>query len=238
MQSYPKTGQYLAIIGVLVLIGCGLEAPPRRTLRPDPAAQAITGDLNGAAAINGGVGDPPACLPALSGELVINEVLARPAGLDIDGDGQSNLRDEAIEIRLLAAQPRHLDGVALAVAGQPRGAIADPRCHGPGTLFLLVGATAATPALQGGAEVLHLSGQLALRDDGAVLSLTGRAESVIDQLSYPAAPAGRSQVRAHDSDPWAPLEAHPDTPGGAPHSLGQCPDGAAAPSCWPSAEPG
>jgi hypothetical protein len=226
------------MIGVLALVGCGLEAPPRRTLHPDNAVQAITSDPKAAAAINGGAGDLPPCLPVLSGELVINELLARPAGLDIDGDGQSNLRDEAIEIRLLAAEPRHLDGVALAVGGQPRGAIADPRCHAPGTLFLLVGATAASPALQSGAEVVHLSGQLSLRDDGAQLRLTGRAESVIDQLSYPAAPAGRSQVRAHDSDPWAPLEAHPDTPGGAPHSLGQCPDGAAAPSCWPSAEPG
>lgn len=226
------------MIGVFALMGCGLEAPPRRTLRSDPAVQAITGDHGGAAAINGAPADLPACLPVLSGELVINEVLARPAGLDIDGDGQSNLRDEAIEIRLLAAQPRSLDGVVLVVGGQPRGAIADLRCHAPGTLFLLVGGTAATPALQGGAEVLRLSGPLALRDDGAALSLTGRAGSAIDQLAYPAAPAGRSQVRAHDSDPWAPLEAHPDTPGGAPHSLGQCRDGAPAPSCWQSAEPG
>jgi hypothetical protein len=226
------------MIAAWALSGCGLEAPARRTLHPDPAVQAITGDPKGAAAINTGAGDLPACLPVLSGELVINEVLARPAGLDIDGDGQSSLRDEAIEIRLVAAEPRHLEGVALAVAGQPRGVLADPRCHAPGTLFLLVGATAASPALQSGAEVLRLSGQLALRDDGAHLSLTGRADSVIDQLSYPAAPAGRSQVRAHESDFWAPLEAHPDTPGGAPHSLGQCRDGAPAASCWPSTEPG
>jgi hypothetical protein len=39
------------------------------------------------------------CRPVLSGELIVNELLIRPGGVDLDGDGQSTGRDEALELR-------------------------------------------------------------------------------------------------------------------------------------------
>ena len=238
MRKVQLFKQFLWMVALLALCACGLEPPPRRLARAQAGPEAIIGDRGGPPVINALRAGPDACLPVLSGELVINEVLAKPAGLDIDGDGLSNLRDEAIEVLLLADQPRRLDGVTLHVAGQPRGQLSDPRCHPPGTLFVVLGATAALPPLPGGAVGLQLSGQLALRDEGAQLSLLGWAGSPLDLLAYPPAPAGRSLVRSQDGDLWAPLQPHPDTAAGDPHSLGRCRDGAPATSCWPGLHPG
>lgn len=214
------------------LAGCGLEPPQRWGLTADAGATAQPGEHPQApGAITRGQGSP-GCLPILGGELVINELLPRPAGVDIDGDGESNQRDEAIELRLSSVGPRHLQGVALWVAGQQRGQLTDPSCHPPGALLVLVSSTTGPLALPQGSAQVRLSGPLALRDDGAVVALIGRGGGVLDQLAYPAAPAARSLVRTPEGSRWAPLEAHPDTPAGSGHSLGMCSDGAAPDRCW------
>ena len=50
----------------------------------------------------GWIGQRPAvelpCRPALTGEVVINEVMVRPTGLDLDQDGAVNSGDEYIEV--------------------------------------------------------------------------------------------------------------------------------------------
>lgn len=215
--------------------GCGLDPPPRwAAMAPNGSAQ-IQGDRGAKADAIAADQLGPACPPVLSGELVINEVLARPAGQDLDGDGQFNQRDEALEVRLVAQGPRHLQGVALQVAGQLRGQLADATCHPAGTLLVLVGSTTAALALPAGPVQVNLSGQLALRDEGAMVTLVGRGGGILDQVSYPPGPAGRSLVRTPEGSRWAPLKTHPETGSGNGHSIGLCSDGTPADSCWPAA---
>ncbi len=232
MQYFLRIWMLSLALAAVSLSGCGVEPPLRWGVgagQPGPA----DADPAQLAPTPG----QPGCLPVLGGELVINEVLARPAGLDIDGDGLSNQRDEALELRLIADGPRHLDGVALRVAGQQRGYLGGAACHPPGTLLVVLGSTAGGWPPQPGTAQLHLSAQLALRDEGAVLALLGRGGGLLDQVTYPAAPAGRSLVRTPEGNRWAPLLPHPNTATGAGHSLGLCSDGSAALGCWGGPSP-
>lgn len=181
---------------------------------------------------------PPACRPVVTGELIITEVLARPAGVDIDGDGVSNLRDEAIEVRIDADAPVHLRGVTLRVGEKVRGEIDDARCHAPGALAVLTGATTGALALAADPSAvthLRLDGPMGLVDSGSSVELRGLLGTLLGDGHYGAtSTGGQSWARTTDSDRAAPFAPHPALEDGGLHSLGRCRDGRSADACWPA----
>lgn len=232
MRNCQIIPMFLSFVLAALQLGCGLDPPQRPAVTAGGRVGAGPGD-HGPSAEGTSTGQfEPGCLPILGGELVINEVLARPAGLDLDGDGQSNHRDEALELRLVAQGPRHLQGVVLRVAGQLRGHLSGPTCYPPGTLLILVGSTTGSVALPQGSVQLNLSAQLALRDEGAAVVLQGPGGGLLDEVNYPPGPAGRSQVRTPEGNRWAPLQLHPENGTGSGHSIGLCSDGNPPFSCW------
>ena len=162
---------------------------------------------------------PPACLPARTGELVVNEILAKPGGVDLDGDGKSTGRDEALELIYVGDVPGHLQGAHLLANATDKGAIADPHCLQPGDLLVLTGSTALQLALPAGVHQLRLAGALELKDGGADLAIAGVLGTVLGDAVYPAAVGGQSYVRVVDGDRTAPWIEHPLV-GGVRHSLG------------------
>ena len=100
----------------------------------------------------GAVGLPdaisPDCRAAGAGEVVLNEYLVRPGGIDVDGDGKSNSRDEVLELTLATGSAQvHLGGAQLYVDGQLRGQIAGHQCLDPTQLVVLVGSTSGMTAV-------------------------------------------------------------------------------------------
>lgn len=182
-----------------------------------------------------GDGSAGQCLPVLSGELIINEIMARPAGLDLDGDGRSNSRDEALELILDTEADSHLGGATLWIDGQLRGGIHEAPCLSPGMLIVLTGPSTGHLDLPPGAIQLALDHGLGLGDGGGVIELRGAAGNVLAQASYPAEEGGppSSRTRAQDAMRDAPLVAHRVLPAaaGAPWSIGRCATGLAPCTC-------
>lgn len=162
---------------------------------------------------------PPACLPARTGELVFNEILAKPAGVDLDGDGLSTGRDEALELLYTGDAPGHLQGAQLLVDEHVRGVIGDARCLQPGQLVVITGSRTADVALQPAAVQVRLSRPLELRDSGAALRVVGVLATDLGELTYPAALPGQSWIRQSEGIREAPLIGHPAV-GGRMHSIG------------------
>ncbi len=165
------------------------------------------------------VDTPPACLPARTGEVVLNEILARPGGVDLDGDGLANHRDEAVELVYRGDEPGHLQGAHLWVAGQDRGAITDGHCLLPGQRAVITGSTAGLLALAPTVVQVRAGKPLDLRDTGAELELRGVLDTPLGKTTYGPAVAGHSEVRAPDGDGEAALVAHPVV-AGVGHSIG------------------
>ncbi|MSQ82195.1 MAG: hypothetical protein EXR77_04650 [Myxococcales bacterium] len=161
----------------------------------------------------------PNCLPVRTGEIVINEVLAKPAGIDLDGDGLSNNRDEALELLFVGTFAGHLDGTRLVLDGKNRGSITDITCLHPNQLVVVTGSTAQALVLPAGSRHVRLTKPLNLRDDGGHLQLIGALGTVLGQAHYPAAQPGQSQVRQPDGDAFGGFVSHLHTGGGS-HSLG------------------
>ena len=202
----------LVCLALSCLCGCLPDAPHR----------APTADASGDSSAG-------QCLPVLSGELIINEIMARPAGLDLDGDGRSNSRDEALELVLDSEADSHLGGATLWIDGQLRGRILPAPCLSPGIVIVLTGPSTAHLDLPAGAVQLALDHSLGLGDGGGSIELRGTAGNVLGQASYPAEEGGppSSRTRTLDGQRNAPLVAHRGLPAaaGAPWSIGRCATG-------------
>jgi hypothetical protein len=184
---------------------------------------------------------PETCLPVLTGELIVNEVLVRPGGLDVDGDGVSNGRDEAIEFVLDAsASAANLEGVTLEVDGVLRGSVHLAECVPKGTLVVLVGSTTQALDLPPGAVAVRLDKTLKLPDEGGTLALRGVTGSVLAQVSWPAEKdgLGTSRTRTRDGDRNAGFARHADLPlaKGQRASIGWCLSGKTPCDCLPCAK--
>jgi hypothetical protein len=192
-------------------------------------------DAQGADAPGSG-GQPLACREALSGELVINEVLLRPGGIDIDGDGKSNGRDEAIEVWNRADVAVQLPGARLFYSDEERGELSVPGCVPPGAVGVIVGGTT-SPGVQpaAGAAVWRLDRSLRLTDTGGHLELRGgRGQLLADAALGPAGEGlPSSVVRATDGDPHSDFVVHRERndAGAAAHTLGACSNGLLPPGC-------
>ncbi|MBM4343275.1 MAG: hypothetical protein FJ100_07850 [Deltaproteobacteria bacterium] len=199
------------VVALAPCAACSLLAEP-----PDPRSVLADGRV---VAADVAVDAPPACLPARTGEVVVNEILARPGGVDLDGDGVANHRDEAVELVFRGDIAGHLQGTHLWVAGQDRGAIADIRCLLPGQRIVLTGSTAGPLTLAEGVLQVRTAKPLDLRDGGAHIELRGVLDTALGQATYGPAVAGQSQVRSPDGEADAALAAHPVI-AGVGHSVG------------------
>ncbi len=207
---------------VVITSGCWqLPAMPFAVAQPAAAATALSSP------------QPAACRPMLTGELVLNEVLAAPGDQDLDGDGVVNGRDEAIEARYTGDEPAHLAGAQLWVAGALRGPVLGNDCVAPGDLLVFTGHRAATLTMALGAQQIRVQGALELRDEGAELEVRGALATPLGRVSYGKVAAGVSQMRVIEGDRWSPLQPHELLPTGQRQSIGHCRDGGAPSACWP-----
>lgn len=223
-----------SLFSILVLFAAGLpgcldaSVPPRFRGVPRDAAGA---DLAA----------PPPCRPVLTGEPIVNEVLARPGGFDIDGDQLSNGRDEALELIHDSAYDAHYDGVQLWQASKLRGTIRSHQCMPPGQMLVVTGPTTRELTLPPGATQLRLDHAMSLADGAGPLILRGLAGTVVAEVALPAAldATATSLARTVDGDRFAPWGWHcllPET-GEQPASLGRCLDGQPPCTCIEALKP-
>ena len=185
----------------------------------------------------GWIGHRPAvelpCRPALTGEVVINEVMVRPTGLDLDEDGAVNSGDEYIEVISRATEPVHLDGVTLWFGGDNRGELSGTACVGPRSGALVVGSKTAAPSVPPGVSVFHLSRTLRLSDRAGVVELRGQSGGALDVVNLAEPPKSSGVVnwsRARDGDWYAELRQHSEL-SSRPWSPGRCSSGHQLPEC-------
>jgi len=172
-------------------------------------------------------------------ELIVNEYLVRPAGIDVDGDGESNALDEAIELTLPAdASPVSLVGGELWVGLQRHGTIIDGECLRAGGLFVLTSSQAMPLQVYEGATVIHLDHLLKLPDAGGHFEFRGRDGAVWAHVTFPKQNSGpvTSFTRVIDGDAATPFVAHATLPkaNGALSSFGLCNTGDVACGCLAS----
>lgn len=227
-----SVGSGLVALCALVL-ACGCSAVSGL---PEPSRPEFAGTVAELGVLLPPPPPKPACRAAASGELVVNEYLVRPGGIDLDGDGKSSLRDEAIEFAVDAAEPVHVLGAELWVDGVRRAKITSPVCLPPQRFAVLVGNATGKLSLAPGAVALRLDRSLRLADGGAKLELRGLQGQVIAHLTYAAEPHGvpaATWVREVEGERGSAFVRHDALPTGtgAPHSLGTCATGQPACEC-------
>ena len=224
------------VLGLLIALSAGCRAstemPTGSGLQglPDPNAAGPTGLPDAPS---------PECRPATAGDIVLNEYLVRPGGIDIDGDGKSNGRDEVLELALATGTtPVHLGGAQLLVDGQVRGQIAGQVCLDPRQLAVLVGSTSALVTWPEGAVEVRLDHMLKLPDGGASLELRSADNQLLFRHQYLPEPGGAasSWTRAIDGDmaaDWTRQLDWADSHGRAT-TIGLCNNGQPACACLAS----
>lgn len=225
------------VLGLLaassLLVGCG-EPPP---LPPSPCDSSLTVPLSDELLRRLGDAGNKAlpCRPAAAGEVLINEVVIRPAGRDLDGDGKSSGRDELIEVVSLTNEAVHLRGAMVVYGGAPRGEVIKTRCLAPYHSALIVGSTTGAIADAQGMSIARLNKTLRLTDNGGALALVGVAGDALDHVAVPmASDATEGAVtRQMDGRRGAELTPHALLPhaNGAQWSPGRCSDGEPFPMC-------
>ena len=215
------------LVGLCLALHCGCESGGRPS-RPD----GCSGHLSPLPEADGGA---PACRQAWAGDLIINEVVLRPGGRDLDGDGHSDGHDELIELIANGDEPIHLAGAELRWSGKRRGGIRDSPCLEPGDVAVLVGSATGAFHVPPGAVRLQLDRTLRLSDSGGRLALHGGAGSELDAVQLTAAnnPLNGCVTRQVEGDRWADMVAHASLPRaqGASWSPGLCAGGGRFPGC-------
>ncbi len=189
-----RMGLLVLVCSLAVACRTSLDIPESAGLQPLPGASSGVG-LPAAAS--------PDCRAARAGEVLLNEYLVRPGGVDIDGDGKSNSHDEVIELTLTTgAEPVHLGGAKLFVDGQERGQVTGQVCVDPRHLIVLVSSTSALTTWPEGADELRLDHLLKLPDGGASLEMRTADNQLLFRHQYLPEPGGApsSWTRAVDGD--------------------------------------
>ncbi len=169
-----------------------------------------------------------ACDPALPGQLVINEVLADPAGHDTNGDGVASSKDdEYVEVMNLATFPVSVAGVAVRV-GQSTRLVMPALCVGSGHVVVVFGGGA--PKGVPGDAALVASGGLRLSNSMGQVQLMSKAGAVLDTMTYDGEQGG-SHSFARFPEGTGPFQVHPTVKGGFAASPGACVNGEAFPDC-------
>ncbi|MSP91033.1 MAG: hypothetical protein EXR79_04395 [Myxococcales bacterium] len=218
---------------VALLLACGCSAVAGL---PEPSRPEFAGSIAELGVLLPPPPPKPACRAAATGELVVNEYLVRPGGIDLDGDGKSTLRDESIEFAVDSDEPVHVLGAEWWVDGVRRAKVTTPVCLPPQRFAVLVGNASGKLVLGPGAIEVRLDRSLRLTDAGSHLELRSPQGQVIAHLEYAAEPHGvpaATWVRALDGERGSPFVRHDALPAGtgAPHSLGTCATGQPACEC-------
>jgi hypothetical protein len=181
-----------------------------------------------------GLADIPAlpCDPPLSGELIINEVLADPGGADTNQDGTaSSTQDEFVELVNISTREINLSGVELLVKGQRKHYFM-PECLAAGRgLVLFSGGTVLETEIFQGARVMLSQSSLSLTNSGASVDLLHNG-AMLDNMSYgPEGGKDESVSRSPEfTGAWMKHSEIPAAQGGI-MSPGYCADGQAFPNC-------
>ncbi|MCO4760415.1 MAG: hypothetical protein KC502_02850 [Myxococcales bacterium] len=234
----PRGAVMRHLIQTTALIG-GLLAQCTACQPTWPAGQhAVSGEDIAAPSDGAGSSDAAGIMPcraAATGELVINEVVQRPGGLDHNGDGASNGKDEMVELVSRADVPVHLGGASLWWNGERRGGIASSPCIPPRTAAVLATDTAGPLALPAGAVAVRLDRTLRLTDKGGRVEVRGVLGTALDAVDVPAAVTPSAPAiwsRARDGDWNAALRSHNEVSGASrPASLGRCANAFRYPCC-------
>jgi hypothetical protein len=176
----------------------------------------------------------PTCGPkAAKGQLVLNEILSDPGGVDVNGDGvASATQDEFIELVNLSGVALDLTGVAI-LAGPPGspalshtfGALCLPPYEG--VVVFSGGSPTLTKPM---AVVLTSNKALGLNNGGETVVLRAADGSDLDTYAFTTS-AGQSWVRIPDgTGPFGKHKTAPDS-ADAPFSPGACNDGSSFPFC-------
>ncbi len=212
-------------------VGCAPVWPSSQDLSETAGGQDVASP--GAADSPGAV--PPPCRPAGTGELVINEVVSRPGGLDLDHDGASNGHDELVELVSRADEPVHLIGASLWWKGERRGGFLFSPCIQPRTAAVVSTTGAGNLKLPAGALEVQLDRTLRLSDGGGSLEIRGIKGTPLDAVDVPAAVTPNAPAvwsRARDGDWHTSLRSHNEVVGATrPASLGRCANAARFPCC-------
>jgi hypothetical protein len=155
---------------------------------------------------------------AAAGDVIVNEALPNPGGLDANRDGvQSNVDDEFVELVNVRATPVDVSGHTLADATAVRHTFANPTTVPAGGSLVVFGASdfaAASPAFSALHENGHAqsasAGSLSLNNGGDTVTLATASSNVIDTVTLGASVAGVSLNRNPDGDAGAGLQAHTD----------------------------
>ncbi|HAN32417.1 MAG TPA: hypothetical protein DCQ06_12550 [Myxococcales bacterium] len=216
---------WLTTAVIAMCAGCQIEAIPSWRL---VGSQVQQDGLSGSDA-----SATPPCRAALTGEMVINEVMVRPSEVDVDGDGISDSKDEYIELVSRATEPIHLRGAELWFNGLRRGEITSSGCVDPRHAFVLFGSMSAARSEAFTSKVVYLDRTLRLADRSATIEIRSVSGSAIDEVDV-AAPVTSSGIvnwnRTRAGDWYAPFQAH-DNLSSRPWSVGRCVDGGMFPSC-------
>ncbi|MDH3715087.1 MAG: lamin tail domain-containing protein, partial [Gammaproteobacteria bacterium] len=156
-----------------------------------------------------------------AGDIIVNEALPNPGGLDANRDGvQSNVDDEFVELVNLRTTPVDVSGHTLADATAVRHTFANPTTLPAGGSLVIFG-TGNLAAASPGFMALHESGHalsastggLSLNNGGDTVTLATASGDVIDTATLGASVAGMSLNRTPDGDETAALQAHMDVTG-------------------------
>jgi hypothetical protein len=167
--------------------------------------------------------DEKPCPLARAGELVINEVLADPGGIDANQDGELVWQhDEFVEMLLLADGSRSTKGLTLTVNGKTRIALPDG-CVPAGGALLVFGGGKPNISPTPGLSVLVSPKTLILPNAGGVVAVS-RDGDIIARFTY-GSEGGNDQSMTRFPDGYGAVMLHKDTPNGLPASPGSCTNG-------------
>ena len=183
----------------------------------------------------------PTCSTApVAGDLVINELLADPTGLDANGDLLPGTNDdEFIELVNTSANTLLLDGLVYRDAGTKVFNFPAGLCLAPNQAVLIFGAYAGTGDF--GDTIVLNGANISLNNDADTVSILDATSTVLAQATYSGtvANADQSIVRETDLSASAAFVRHSLAPnaGGTRMSPGRCQNGNTFPDCTTVVEP-
>lgn len=174
--------------------------------------------------------DTSTCISPTPGTLVLNELLADPSGVDINGDQVPSARDdEFVELLNRTLFPLDLTGVSIRV-GDWIAHTFDARCVEPGKALVLFGG--GDPRLD--IDALVSDSPLRLTNTGTTIGLLSFDGDLLDSVTYgKEADAPHSLTRDPDgTGTWQVHGVLADSQA-VVHSAGRCVNGSTFPECAP-----
>lgn len=201
---------------------------------PACAGVVVADATDGGLTPDGDVGPSCGSLISGAGSLMLNEILAKPGGLDVNNDGESSTKDEFVEIVNVSGQELDLTGVQLFTGqGTPSDLVHTFQgfCLGPLEGVVLFGG--GNPGFTvDKATIMVADKSLSLNDAaGHGVRLVAGNGVEVDAYTYQLVPASESLTRWPDGTGAFAPHSEADTEAGKPFSPGSCIDGSPFPFC-------